>query len=183
MSVISISAKRYASVLFELAQESNKVEQVKGEIEQFLALYEVDDLRDFLDSPKVSKSAKIRLLQTLLLDKVSELSIKFLSVLVTKNYLPLISQIVSAYQDLMSSALGKLKVTVYTSKEQTTDLVEMVETQLRKLLKAQDIEIEKRVSQSIMGGIKIRIGDDLIDGSVQNRLKVMKEQLARGAVS
>lgn len=182
MSLVSINATRNAAALHELAEQAGTARQVGGELSQFLALYERRELADFFGSPRVTEDAKVKVLQTLTKGGVSDLVVKFLSLLATKNQLPLLGQIAEAYGELESSASGQVKVTVYTSAAQSTEATKAIEAELKKLFSAKEVEVTEVVDASVMGGIKIRIGDDLIDGSVENRLKVMKERLSKGSL-
>jgi F-type H+-transporting ATPase subunit delta len=167
----------YAHSLLELADEKNQAAPIGEELTQ---LREVLDQNPtfvlFLADPGISQDARAKVLTDTFRGKVSPLMWNFLGVLNLKNRLPLLRQIIAAYDDLLDEKFGKIEVDVTTAHKLSPDDLENVRTRVSTALK-KDAVIHQYVDESIIGGMQLRVGDQLIDASVKSKLQAIKQKM------
>jgi F-type H+-transporting ATPase subunit delta len=167
----------FATSLLELAEEQNISDSIGQELNQIGEVLEQNPTFVlYLADPSISQDSRAGVLKDTFGDKVSPLLWNFLGVLNLKNRLPLLSQIVSAYNDLMDDKHGKIEVDVTTAHKLSADELEMVKQRVGSALK-KDAVIHQYVDESLIGGMLLRVGDQLIDASVKSQLERMKQNL------
>ena len=180
MSDITI-ARRYAQALNEQAAQAGILEQVDADIELIsTALTDSRDLRSFFSSPVISREKKGDVVKGLFADRIQDVTMTFMGLLVDKRREGLFPSVVSSYRDLRDVQLGVTAVTVRTAYELSDEDRAALEVELRSLTGKQ-VRLETKVDASIMGGIVIRIGDTVYDGSITNQLATLRERLQSGA--
>lgn len=180
MSDITI-ARRYAQALNEQAAHSGVLEQVDADIDLISnALADSRELRDFFGSPIISRSKKADVVKGLFADNVQPVTLSFLTMLVEKRREDVFPSVVSSYQDLRDQQLGVTPVSVRTAFELSEDDSSALQSALQSLT-GKEVRLQTRIDSSIMGGIVIRIGDTVYDGSITNQLATLRERLQSGA--
>ena len=172
------SGKRYAQAAFELALERKDVESWREGLRKIAELTAEGDLMALLESPRLSFDAKRKLLEKRL-GKIEPLVLNLALLLVSKGTLGLGPNILRQYDQLFDDHRKIERAKVITAwpledkdrKAISRRLGEMVE---RKVL------IDGQVDSQILGGFIARIGDTLIDGSVRQRLEMLRKDLIEG---
>lgn len=170
MSRNTIVAKRYAKALFDLASEQNLVSDIDSQLESVVkALDNEPQFLRLLNSPDISLEGKLHALRAVVGDKVSAPLQHILELLVTRGRQGIIVALYEAYIKIVSDALGQSHATVYSYKE-------LSETELQELadqfgaMTSQKIIPKQIVDPSLLGGVQVRIGDRLYDGSLSGKL-------------
>lgn len=170
-------AETYARAMIELANEQNQAEAIGHE---FSALRQViaqnPTFQQFLSDPAISQAERGRTLKNVFTARVSQPVLNFLGVLNDKGRTGLLSQIADAYDDLLDEQLGKIEVNVTVAQKLTDEQLQTVRQRISAALK-KDAVIEQKVDDSIIGGLVLRVQDQLIDASVKHQLEAMREQL------
>jgi F-type H+-transporting ATPase subunit delta len=180
MSDITI-ARRYAQALNEQAAQAGVLEQVDADIELIsTALADSRELRSFFDSPIISREKKGDVVRALFADRIQSVTMTFMGLLVDKRREALFPSVVSSFRDLRDVELGVTAVSVRTAYELSAEDRAALEAELRTLTGKQ-VRLETNVDASIMGGIVIRVGDTVYDGSITNQLATLRERLQSGA--
>lgn len=170
----------YASSLFELAEEAGgraKIEEVNDELEQIIELARTDrKFGEFLHSPIIDVNARQEALRAVFNDRVTDLTLRFLLVLNRKGRLSKIEDIAASYDHLMQDSFGRVEVDVFTAgplgDEARSEIKRMVQAALGK-----EPVLHSYTDPKMIGGIKLRVGDRLIDGSVASKLRRLKDDL------
>ncbi|WP_284643127.1 F0F1 ATP synthase subunit delta [Paenibacillus silviterrae] len=177
MSKDIIVAKRYAKALFAAAKDQNLVQQVEAELKAIIAvLQEQRDLHKLIQHPGVDVSAKTNLLKEIFGGTVSELVFATLVLLVERRREGALEAVVDSYVAIANEALGQANATVYTP-------VALSETELSGIAAAfsqitgKQIRVESVLDKSLLGGIQVRIGDRLYDGSLSGKLQRLEKTL------
>ena len=177
----------YARSLFELAQDAgglDKVGEVLDEMQGIVELSRSDAaFREFLASPIIGLEPRQRALKSIFDGRISDLVLRFLLVTNSKGRLGHIDQIAGAFDALVQEAHGRVEVDVITASEAeaSPELLEAVKTRVQSVLGKEPV-LHHYADPAMIGGIKMRIGDQLVDGSVATRLRRMKEEiLGKGA--
>ena len=176
MSVTRI-ASRYAKSLIDLAQEQNKLERVKEDVESFLEVTKVRDFYMFIKSPIVNPSKKKSVLHQLFDGKYDPMTTTFLDILLRKGrerYLPEIArEFLAQYKIIKHISTVKLTTAVAVS-DQT---VEIIRKQLEESNITDDnVEIMTEVDPEIKGGFKLEIDDKLVDASIAYRIERLRKE-------
>lgn len=172
-------ASRYAEAVIDLAyQAGDKVaESIAGDLK---AVNEVvastSDFTVILNHPAISSDEKKKLLLNLFEGKVNELTTRLLSLLCDKRRLELLTYIQGEYNDLLR-ARKNIATATLTSAEPLSDAsVASIKTKLMEKLGKQ-LELDVSVDRSLIGGLVLRVGDQVLDGSLRGKLQVLERTL------
>lgn len=162
---------RYATALFELARESNSIAQVEsslGVVRQ--ALDESADFRALVASPLVARAQAAKAVaataQVLALDPTTT---KFLGVLAENRRLAQLPQIIRAFRALAAQHRGEVTAEVVSAHPLDDDQVAALKQQLRTRV-GRDVQVDLSVDSSLLGGLVVKIGSQMIDSSIKTRL-------------
>lgn len=170
-------ARRYARALFELAQEQNLVDQVERELD--LVLHTLDASRELKlawELRTVGTQVKLDVITKTFTGKVSTTTLNFLSVLIVKRRVEILAAVKSEFLALANEARGIVEVEVRSAVPLESGVVTSLQQRLASKLGKQ-ILLHTRVEPDLIGGLVIRVGDQLLDGSVKTRLQRMKTRL------
>ncbi len=171
--------KRYAKALLNLAGEEGGIETIGEEIREVARHYEENaSLRNAILEPKLSKERKTDIVDETT-ERFAELVNRFCRYLVQKDRFQIIADIASAYAALASRKLGKATAKIVTARE----LDASEQARLRKRLSdyaGKEIALSVEVDRSILGGAVTSIESLVLDGSIKNRLHLIRETISKG---
>lgn len=174
-------AEIYARSLFELAEAKGgrtAIEGSAGELEDVLELARADvRFGEFLASRVLPVAQRSASLEKIFKNALSELTLRFLQILNEKGRLSHLPAIAAAYDTLVQKKFGRVEVDVYTASPVSAEELKLVRDRLQAALGREPI-VHPYVENGMLGGIKLQIGDTLIDGSVATRLRKFRDQLA-----
>lgn len=167
-------AGRYATALFETARDDKQLESVGGSIEKVkAALAASDDFRELTRNPVLSRqeaeAAIAGIAKSLELDPTTT---RFLGVLARNRRLGPIDGIIGAFEELVALHRGEATARVTSAHGLDDDQLDALRTKLRSRL-GRDVAIETMVDPSILGGLVVRIGSQMIDGSIRTKLNTL----------
>ncbi|MFX3634104.1 MAG: F0F1 ATP synthase subunit delta [Candidatus Pristimantibacillus sp.] len=170
MSRDTVVAKRYAKALFELAQQNNIASEVEGQLKQIVQVLEQDqDVVKFLSSPSIDPASKINVLKSAFGESVSSIVMNTLDLLVVRGRQDIIEAVADAYTKIAGEVLGQAHATVYAANNLSESELANVAAQFSQLT-GKKIIAQQVVEPSLLGGVKVRIGDRLYDGSLSGKL-------------
>jgi ATP synthase, F1 delta subunit len=174
-------AKRYAKAFFEVAGEEENYEKYYNELGSFSSIIEESEpLRDFLANPVFGQEAKKAVVEKVL-EKIdiSDMTANFLKLLVDKRRIGILSDVEGCYRELMDDTLKKVRADVKTAYSLSAKLSKDIKGSLEGLTGREvDMTIEK--DPALLGGIVVRIGDTIYDGSIKTQLDNIKNLLGEG---
>lgn len=175
-------AKVYAHAAFEVAEQTDGAspEGLLGQLEDLLEI--ARDNRGFnelLASQLIDTDKRDASLVRMLEGKCDRLTASFLRQLNAKGRLGHLIPIVGALDELVQSRFGRIEVDVFTASPMSPEALESIKHQLNESLGKEAI-IHPYTDSTMLGGIKIRMGDQLIDASVQADLRSLRDNLLRG---
>jgi len=169
----------YAQSLFELAGDADRLEAIDEELQGIIELTRSDaSFNEFLASQTVPANKREASLRTILEGRVSDVTLRFLLLLNAKGRLSHLPAIVAAFNQRVQDALGRVEVDVFTAEPMENEQRESVGERIASKLGKQ-IALHTYVEPAMIGGIKIRIGDRLIDDSLATRLRRIRDRVAR----
>lgn len=173
-------AQVYARSLFQLAEEAggrDKIAEVGQELEQVCELARGDRaFREFLASPVIDQARRSTSLRTMFNGRVTDLTLRFLLVLNDKGRLGHLEAINTAYDQLVQEEFGRVEVDVFTPAPLGGEAMSMIASRIQSTLGREPV-LHQYSDPTMLGGIRLRIGDQLIDGSVSSRLRRLRQEL------
>lgn len=169
-------AFKYAKGLFTAAKELNKTKEFGEELNQIKnLLISMPEVLSALQNPIYPPDLKIEIIDEILkVVKVDPEIERFLKLLVERRRIQYINEIVTMYQELLDEELNIARgevVTAYPlSEEEKRELEESLKAYLKK-----EVILEPKIDENIIGGLKIRIGDLIFDGTLKTQLNKFKE--------
>lgn len=174
-------ARLYAASLFELAQADggqSRVEETLNELEEILELTRTNfAFGEFLGSRILPVDARARSLETIFKGKINDLTLRFLLVVNQKERLAHLPAIAAAFDEMIQHAFGRVEVDVYTAEPAGEEDLSSIRARLHSLLGKQPV-LHAYTDPDMIGGVKLQIGDQLIDASIAASLRRMRDRLA-----
>jgi F-type H+-transporting ATPase subunit delta len=176
MAELLTVARPYAKAAFEYARDHEALDSWSQAL-SFLSVAVADDVvRHRLSSPKLDSEQKVSLLVELIPEQQDEALQRFLTVLADQGRLMALSSIADQFEHLRAEHEQRVEVNVTSAYE----LDSQQETKLANALKKRlnrEISITTQVDKSLIGGVILRAGDTVIDGSVRGRLNRLSDAL------
>ena len=180
------ASRVYAQSLFELATAKGGkalVETCADELEAIVELARGDaKFAQFLSTPAITAVARVASLRKMFHGRVSPQTCNFLLVLADKGRLGAIGAVAASYDELVQAHFGVVEADVFTAAPLPPEELKAVSDKLANVLGKQ-VVAHNYIEQAMIGGVKIRIGDQLLDGSIATQLRRMKDQLSREGLS
>jgi F-type H+-transporting ATPase subunit delta len=173
----------YAEALFEAAREREELEEVLGDIQEFVeALHESEELRLFFYGGQIPEREKRRAIDALTEDMTLSTR-NFLKILSDNGREEILEEVLLRYEELVKEHLGKVEVEVTTAVELSEEELERVRERLGKMLEGREVILQTSVDPNILGGAVFRFGGRMVDSSVRGQLVSLREEmLERGVV-
>ncbi len=172
----STTARRYAEAAFDVARSDGQTDEWLRELRAAQETYSRDIVRTYFDDPNVAREERIETLPRLF-PQLSDRVLNLLRILTSKHRMQLLPSIVSEFEHQVRSARGVLEAEVTVARPMTDGEQQEIQQRLRALT-GKDVQIHMAVDPSILGGVVVRIGDQVIDASVEGRLDRLRQELA-----
>ncbi len=171
-------AKRYSQALFDIAREEKKYQTYYDELKQFSSILDENvNLKEFFANPVFDCDEKKAVIaEVLKKTEISNTIVNFLKLLVDKGRISHLYEIKDSYEDLMDDVLKKARITVKTAFPLTGDLSGKLKKTLEGIT-GKEVEMIIEEDRSLLGGIIVKIGDTLYDGSIKSQLNDIRELL------
>ena len=174
-SFVSIYARALTDVVIERKLDANRV---IAELEAVSALLkESDDLRTVWDNPSVTSEQKLKLLDAVAARMSFSREVRnFAAVLIANRRLHAFSEIAGRAVEQINSRLGIAIAEITSARELTSDEKQRLEAQVAKVT-GKSLRVRYSLESALMGGVVVKVGSTIYDGSVHGQLRRMKEQL------
>jgi len=170
-------ARVYARALFAAAGEANVVEPVRQDLDAFVkAIDSSDALRGVLSDPQIEVSAKQRVVAEITREG-QPLVANTLLLLLQRGRIAMLDELNEAYGALAAEAASRVKVDVTSAVELGPEARARIATRVEEVT-GRRVELTQRVDPDIIGGLVLRVGDVIVDGSLQARIRQLRRRLA-----
>lgn len=170
-------AKRYAVALFQIAKEQNLLDTTEEEVRVIKEVFTGNnELLAFLQHPKVTSEAKKKFIG----DAFENLSTQVkntLLLMVERHRTDVISQMAVDFIELFNDERSVAEAQVYSVRPLTDPEREAVSSAFAAKVGKKTLKLENIVDHSVLGGIKLRIGNRIFDGSVSGKLERLEREL------
>lgn len=173
----SVVARNYAEALLAVAEQAKAVERI-GELLDAVAGAIASDpsLLAVMMSPRIRKSQKQELLARGLKSVAPEGFIRFLAAVVQRGRQGLLTEISQAYQLQTDKHFNRVHASVVTAHEADTAMRQLVTERLTKAM-GKTVLPHFRTDPAIVGGIIVRLGDRVLDGSIRRRIQTLRARM------
>ncbi|WP_017756599.1 F0F1 ATP synthase subunit delta [Calidifontibacillus oryziterrae] len=170
-------AIRYAVALFELAKEQNQLDQLEEELKVVVKVVEENpSFLTILKQPKISKDSKKALVKEVFKD-ASTIVLNTILLLIDRKREDILLEVVEEYFLLANDERGIADAKVYSIRALTSDEEKALSEVFAKKVGKSQLRITNIVDNSLIGGVKLRIGNTIYDGSVKGKLERIERQL------
>lgn len=172
-------AKRYASALFDIAFEEQTYEKIKDELNFILdCLKSEPQLYQLLKSPLIAIQEKKDIIFSIFNNRVSQEVFNFLRIIIDKRREGHIEAIVNEYQALADRVKNKVDAVAITAVPMDKQDLLKLQANLS-MSSGKNVQLQNQIDPTVIGGVLVKIGDKVIDGTVKSRLAQMQEQLSQ----
>lgn len=175
---VQLLSKRYAQALFDLAIELKVLDKVEKDMQLIgKILSENRELRVVLSNPVLENYKKVRVLDKIFEGDVEKLTLKFLSLITSKNRVPYLDAVCVSFEEIYKKYKNIMPITLttaYKADKKVTDAI------LAKLKSVTDktLEVTKEVDEDLIGGFKLEFEDFQYDDSIRMQLKRMANEFS-----
>jgi F-type H+-transporting ATPase subunit delta len=167
----------YAQALIELAEESGQVDAIGEEVRDLAGLLRDDpQIIKLLANRALSREERDAVFTSAFQGRVSDLVYRVLRVLVSKDRFDEFPGIAAAFAHLMDQRHGTLEVEAFVASPLDEETAGRIRARIGELTK-RNVRLEQRIQPEMIGGLKLRVGDELLDGSVATQVRLVKERL------
>ncbi len=166
--------RRYALALYKVAEEKNKVEEYLEDLRKICDI--IDNNKEFYEVikyPQISTKQKKKIFNDVFKGKIDEELLSFLLILIEKGRILYLRQKLHQMEQIHlekeNKVVAEVKSVIGLTEDQTLKLKEKLEKKYNKT-----VIIKHEIDKSIIGGLYVRVGNDVIDGSVKSRLEDMR---------
>ena len=178
-SMVSGVAGRYASALFALAQESRAAEKVAADLASFTSLTAGSaDLRRLVASPVFTAEEQGKAIDKVLaLAGISGIAANFIRLVAAKRRLFALSDMIKAYGAMNDAAKGVTRAEVTAAHALNDGQLAALKTQLSDITKGKSVEVAVKVDPAIIGGLIVKLGSRMVDGSIRTKLNSIRTRM------
>ncbi len=174
-------ARVYARALFDAAKDAGRVEPVRRELGDFVAALAASaPLRHVFADPQVGDEAKRRVLAELTHD-ADPLLAGALQLLLKKGRFAVVGEIRDEFEALAAAAAEVVKVEVTSAVELAPEHEERLAAKVAAAT-GRRVELSKHVDAGVLGGLVVRVGDVIVDGSLRSRIAQLRQRLVTAEV-
>ncbi|SHK85870.1 ATP synthase F1 subunit delta [Rhodothermus profundi] len=172
-------ARRYARALFEEARARGQAEAIDADVAVLHESFTTSrELARVFESPVIPREKKKKIIETLFAGRLQPLTVRFLELLVEKERESLLPAVVAAYRALQDEEQGIIEAQVRTAFPLDEAGAQPLVAKLERLT-GKKIRLRLQQDPSLIGGVVVRVGDTVYDGSVRQQLTALRERLRR----
>lgn len=173
----STVANRYAQAIFELATKQNVLTEVSADFQELKkVLASNDEFMALLSAPKISADRKKELIAQILAG-AQPIVVNMIQFLIEKKRLNELSAVADQFQALAAASQGSADAKVYSTRELTDQERAEVSAAFGKLVGKEQLNITNIIDASLIGGVRVQIGNYIFDSTVASKLEGLKRVL------
>ena len=170
-------AQRYAKALIGIARDKNSWTEIFDDLSQIVEVFDQNPaISAFFLNPIIKIQDKKEVLNKSFKGKVTEIVYDFLNVLLDKNRIYLLDSVKNIFEEQININNNVINVVAISAFNMSEDLKDALKSKLESKLNKK-IQLKTHSDPEIIGGVIVKYGDNVIDGSVKTKLELMKKQL------
>ncbi|MCH2206307.1 MAG: ATP synthase F1 subunit delta [Lentisphaerales bacterium] len=177
--IISKAATRYAKAFFDIAQEKSALEAVNNDFEAIGAAIEKSgEFSDLLKAPLISSEKRVAALKALFEKKADKTTFEFLMFLEKKGRLDILADVIYEFAKLNDRLNNVERISITSAFPMADAQVSAIKERLQQKL-SKSIVAEVKVEPGLIGGFKVKVGDQVYDLSVVTQLEKIKQSVVK----
>lgn len=179
----NIAAVRYAKALYDSAASDGTVDLIRQELGSFVSVLDVNPkLKTVLFQNRVSLEEKKALIQDVFADRYCPRMIEFLTLLIERKRVDIVSDIYVAYCEIVQASENTITAHVKTARALTHEQEEDLREKLVSVT-GSNVRLVTEIDTSLIGGMSVRLGDKLIDGSIRGYVERLGRHIGARQIS
>lgn len=174
-TLVSGVAQRYATALFELAEESGAVDTVAAALDAFNGLLaESDDLTRLIESPAFTAEEQVAAIKAVIEKAgITGLAANFIGLVASKRRLFALPGMIAGYKRLVAEAKGIVSAEVTVAEEPAAKRVDEIRAALAGVA-GKDVDVSIKVDPALIGGLVVKMGSRMVDASLKTKLNSIR---------
>lgn len=173
-------SKTYGDALFDLALESNQMEGLFEETQELLPILEEnEDLKKIMNHPKIVKEEKQKIIENVFSGKISKELLGLITMLITKGHYNDLNSVLEYFIHRVKEYKKIGTVYVTSAMELTLAQKDSIRRKVLDTTDYEQLDLIYEEDESLIGGIIIRIGDRVVDGSIKSKLARLTSELSK----
>jgi len=178
MAEFTTSARPYARAVYARATETSSVESWGDALALLAAVAADASMQEILDKPQLSKEQKGEIMLKVLSDKLNQQQQNLVRLMAENGRLKALPEVAHQFEIYRAEAEGKVDAEVISAFALTTEQERAITEMLKSKL-GRDVSITTSIDESLIGGVVIKAGDTIIDGSMKSQLESLAITLGR----
>lgn len=199
---MAIVARRYAEALINVALDKNMVETYENQLLLLSYIVSTKEIKEIINYPGISRAKKKELLHKIIVEhkddengiikvimkvadffkgkehiEIDKEIINFYMLLIDHGRHNLIEEIVANYKELADRHKGILNIAITSSVELEKEQIEKIKEKIGAKYKNKNVAVKTIIDSKVLGGVKVKIGDTVIDGTLKATLENMGKQI------
>ena len=173
-------SKTYGDALFELAVESDRVDEFFEEAKGILSILESnEEFVKMMNHPQIVKEEKVEILENIFLDRISRETVGFMCMIVEKGHFKDMKKVFRYFIDRVKEYKKIGVVYVAAAMELTANQKQAIEKKILETTEYVELEMHYSVDTELIGGLVIRIKDRVVDSSIRTKLQRLTSDLSK----
>jgi len=169
--------KKYANALLTVSDELNCIPETGNSLRTITQLIKQEKVfRAFFYTQRIGFFDKVNILKSVLGDLINSVVYEFFGLLAEKNECQIFISVFTAYEKLQKESLNQIDVTAYSIDEINKDTILNIVQGIEKSI-GKKVELNTKADKEILGGLKLRVGNTIFDGTIANQMAKMKKVL------
>lgn len=178
MAEYTTSARPYARAAYALATQSSTVDSWTDALALMAAVAADADMQDILDEPQLSREQKGDLMLKVIADKLDQQQQNLVKLMAENGRLRALPEVAHQFETYRAEAEGKVEAEIISAFDLTSEQEKAITKTLKSKL-GRDVSITTSTDESLIGGVVIKAGDTIIDGSMKYQLELLAQTLGR----
>ena len=175
------AARRYAEAAFEVAMRDDTVEAWRSELDTAASIVADERVGRMLANPALPLEQRVEMAKSIFGKSVDQPVLNLIGLMLRRGRIHELPQLAAEFRRLDNARQGITIATAISAAPLTEDEIRALTQRLEGLTGGR-VELEVQVDPSLLGGLVVRVGDRMIDGSVRGRLERLRNQLVSGAL-
>lgn len=172
--------RRYAGAFFDIALGSGDIDSFQGELEEITVFFNnQEEFRQFLMNPEVKNETKKAVVKKALTNVLKAETVNLIMLLLDKGRIGYLPGIYEEFVRLADKTKNILNMTIISASELDKVQIEKIKAKYAALYNSSMVKAEVKVDKALIGGVKVVIGDKVVDDTLKGRLESLKELLLK----
>ena len=173
----SRQVKNYANALLTVSKELNCIPKTGNSLQIIEQLVKQEKVfRVFFYTQRINPVEKVNILKSLLGDLINPIVYEFFALLAERNAYQMFISVATIYAKLQKESLNQIDVIAYSIEGINKDIISAIVQGIEKST-GKSVELRTRMDKELLGGLKLRVGNTIFDGTIANQMAKMKKVL------